>query len=355
MSLLLLAAGVLVVLLVCVDVAMTALSSGSPMGPLATWATKVVYGPLRFRASGPGDVRLRVAGPLVTLAVLGTWIVALWIGWTLIFSADANAAVSATTGDPVGGWERAYFAGISLFTLGTGDVVAGDPVWQFASAVAAVNGLTLVTLSVTFVLPIVTAVTHRHRLAARIALLGETPDRVVLGFWDGRSLRGTDAVLGGVVNDILLLAERHHTYPILHYFHGADPVTAFPLRLAVLDEALTIMRHGLDPQVTPGGVMVGHARGAIDRLLTVLADAFVPVGSWKPPPPDLSSLCDRGVPTVEQANFDDAVAGLAGHRRHVAAFVAHDRWRWDDVISPPLPSARSHRATDLGEDHETPT
>lgn len=355
MSTLLLAAGVLVVLLVCVDVAMTALSSGSPMGPLATWETKVVYGPLRFRASGPRDVRLRAAGPLVTLAVLGMWIVVLWMGWTLIFSADADAAVSATTGTPVGGWERAYFAGISLFTLGTGDVRAGDPAWQLASAVAAVNGLTLVTLSVTFVLPIVTAVTHRHRLAARIALLGETPDRVVLGFWDGTSLRGTDAVLGSVVNDILLLAERHHTYPILHYFHSADPVTAFPLRLAVLDEALTIMQHGLDPEVTGGGVMVSQARGAIDRLLTVLAGGFVPVGSWEPPPSDLSPLRDRGVPTVEQADFDEAVAGVAAHRRHVAAFVAHDRWRWEDVVRPPLSSARSDGAANLGEDHEAPT
>lgn len=74
---------------------------------------------------------------------------------------------------------------------------------------AVVNGLTLVTLSDTFVLPIVTAVTHRNQLAALAALLGETPERVVLAFWNGSSLRGDDTVLRGVVEDVLLIADRH--------------------------------------------------------------------------------------------------------------------------------------------------
>lgn len=125
---LLLAAGVVLVLLVCIDVVTTTLSSGSPMGPLATWVIRITFSPLRYRASGPADVRLRVAGPLVTLAVLGTWIVVLWAGWTLIFSAHVDTVTSAMTGRPVGGLQRAYFAGFSLFTLGTGDVRAGDPV-----------------------------------------------------------------------------------------------------------------------------------------------------------------------------------------------------------------------------------
>lgn len=329
---LLLSVGVGIMLVVCVDVVATTVSSGSPMGGFAAAVTRLVHGTAIYRTSSPRDLRLRIAGPMVTVAVLATWIGALWLAWALVFSADPEAVVVATSGQPVGGLERVYFAGMNLSTLGTGDLRADGPLWRLATTLAAFTGLTVVTLSVTFLVPVVSAVTHRNQVAARIAMLGTTPDEIVRELWDGAEWRGLKT-LDAISAEILMIAERHRTYPILHYFHSADPVTAFPRNIAVLDEALSLMTFGVDARGEEGAVR--RARRAVARLLELLAEGFVPVGSWEPPPPPLDALSEAGLPTIEQSTFDDRLRDQAARRRHVAAFVQHDRWSWPDASVRP--------------------
>lgn len=91
------------------------------------------------------------------MLTLGTWLLLLWAGWTLVFSASPEAVLQDPEGVPADGWARAYFAGFSVFTLGVGDYVPNGPVWQLLTVVAVVSGLALTTMAITYLVSCTTS------------------------------------------------------------------------------------------------------------------------------------------------------------------------------------------------------
>lgn len=56
----------------------------------------------------------------MVVSLLMVWAVGLWLGWSAVFAAAGPAVVDAASGLPVGGWDRLYYTGIVLSTLGVG-------------------------------------------------------------------------------------------------------------------------------------------------------------------------------------------------------------------------------------------
>ena len=82
--------------------------------------------------------RLReLAGPVIIVTVFGNWVLLTWIAWTLVFVGDRYAVVEAVSGNPATFWERVYYVGFTLSTLGVGDYRAGDDLSRVLTAVAA--------------------------------------------------------------------------------------------------------------------------------------------------------------------------------------------------------------------------
>jgi hypothetical protein len=230
----------------------------------AIWTTLSVKdaGPITGRLSGrlwlamrrvhsrrPSHGLLTAAGTLIVLATLLTWILMMWAGWTLVFASDHGAIVDLQTREPVDFVGRIYFAGYSITTLGTGDVV---PVggWRVATIFAAASGLVIITLAISYFGPILTAVTASRQLATYIASMGRSPQELIVNAWHEGSLQGIESFLAHVADLINSHTHRHHGYPVIHYFHTGNPVSAVPLRLAVLDEALTIIHYALPRAAT---------------------------------------------------------------------------------------------------------
>ena len=348
MNWLLFVLGIAVVLVVMWDALITTLavasSSGPISGPLAHWMSE---GARRF--FGPRG--LQSVGILLTLVLLSLWLVLLWAGWSLIFNGGTGAVVDGTTGDPAGFWDRVYFAGSTMFTLGPGEFHPEGAFWQVAAVVALLNGLGLASLGITYLIPLTAAATERRQLAATIASLGERPDEALIAAWDGESFGFLPHHLITLGPEMDLLSQRHLAYPVLHFFRSGERKNAAAPMIARLDEMLTLLRCGLaDPTAMPRSV-TEPLHASLTQFMDTLHSAFIDPEDTPPAPPPLDRLREAGIATVDDATFNRRIAEQADRRRLLLALVHADAWEWDDVWLPAGPDTHV-RENPLVDDHD---
>ncbi|MEX0761403.1 MAG: potassium channel family protein [Dehalococcoidia bacterium] len=248
MSLAILVGGMVLVTLAVFDQVMTVVAVGGGGGPFTSRITSGLWRlslGIHHRVHKHG--LLQAMGIAVTLSILALWFVALWLGWTLIFAAGDMAVVDSLTGEPADGWTRLYYAGYTLFTMGNGDYRPDGAGWQVATVLANATGLALVTLAISYLVPVIQAAVHRRSVAATIAAVGGTPEGIINRAWNGSDLSAIEQHAVSLTSDIGLINQRHLAYPVLHYFHDNDPRSAFAPRLAALDDALSIASEMVAP------------------------------------------------------------------------------------------------------------
>ena len=324
MTLLMLLAGAALILLVAYDAIATTLSIGAGAGPITSRIT-AGWWRLARRLAGRADSPIIVsAGPVVVLLTIGVWLAMLWAGWTLVFAADADAVITSSSRDAASGWSRVYFTGFTVFTLGVGDYIPNGRVWEVLTAVAVVSGLGLTTLAITYLVPIVNAVTSRRVQANTIAGLGDTPQDIVISGLGDHPFAYLEHRLRALSDSLMQTAEQHLSYPVLHYFHSGEHHVDLRTQAYRLDEAITLLQHGVSQQVRPHPAALDAVRHAITQLVH-RATTAASEGDL-PPPPDLEPLRRAGVPTVDDQAFHQAVAQLADHRRRLAQFANESLW-----------------------------
>ena len=334
MGVVLAAVGALLVASACADAVLTTLSAGNRGGPLTARIAARVWIVLRAASSSERARTLSYAGMLVLLSTVLTWVLLLWTGWTLVFSSADGAVVSSTTGLPASTSARTYFAAFVVFTLGVGDYKPGEGGWQVLTGLASFVGLFLVTLSITYLVSVVSAAVSRRSLARQITLSGVTGAQIVLLHWDGtRVSSGFDALSSDLVQQVVQTTQQHLAYPVLHCFHASTAASSAPRALAALDDALLILSAGVSEHVAPGQETLVRLRRALEHYAETVASSggirSARRGPAAPPPlPDLSVLRDAGVPTVSDAQFAGAAASSAHRRQGLADLVALDAWSW---------------------------
>ncbi|UWQ64804.1 hypothetical protein K3723_19185 (plasmid) [Leisingera caerulea] len=93
-----------------------------------------------------------VIGPLVMSSIGAFWIVSTALSWLLIFQASQYAVVYSDTGQPAGWLMDLGYVGEALSTLGGGNSQPGSAGWELETVLVGVNGMIVLTLSVSFVL-----------------------------------------------------------------------------------------------------------------------------------------------------------------------------------------------------------
>ncbi len=213
------------------------------------------------------------------------WIFSVLLGYLLLFSADPMAVIDSSTGAPADLVARFYFTGSTLFTLGIGDFAPGADVWRMVTVIATLNGMFLVTLAITYLLPVVSAAAHKHQLGAAVSNLGDSALDVVARAWDGKGFDGLSGYLVQLTPMIDLHAQRHLAYPVLHYFHGAGRRTAVAPGLAALHDALLILSSAVAPGHRPAAITIEPAQRALDGLLSMLRSDYIAEVADTPPAP----------------------------------------------------------------------
>ena len=206
--------------------------------------------------------------------------------------------VNSTTGDPAGLWERVYFAGFSLTTLGVGDYRAQGTAWQLLTVLAAASGFSAFTLSVTYLLPIVSAGVQKRQLALNVSGLGKTPQQILARAWHDEGFETLTPHATSLASLLTTFAEQHLVYPVLHYFHSKDLDKAGTLAVAKLDEVLTILEHGVKLENPLDPLTFHSLRGAITTYLDNLQTSYIDPADEVPPAPSLAERRTMRMVTV---------------------------------------------------------
>lgn len=327
--------GIALVVFVVLDVLWTTLRLTGG-GWMTAWLTHRLWR-LSLRVTR-SHARLSFAGFVIVQLTVALWIGLVWVGWTLVLQIDPQAVVTSG-GAPVGFWERAYFAAARLITLSADGYRPGNPLWQMVTTLAAANGFILVSLVITYLLPIVTAELERRRIAVYITALGRTPQEILLRAWNGKDFGRLADHLVGLTLPLMEVGQGHLAYPVLHVVHSRTRETALAPSIAVLDEAITLLA-GVVPELRPDKVALYPLRQGIAEFLTTLAEGHLEPESRAPVGPRLDELREAGIATVTDEEFRQTVGSLDDRRRLLLGLVEQEGWCWDDV---------ERRTTDLHE------
>jgi hypothetical protein len=326
--------GILVIVVVFYDAFVTTVSAVSAGGPVTQRLGTALWRVLRRLARSPRSPLLAAAGPLVVFCMLLTWLLGLWAGWTLVFSAEATAVVHGDTGEPADAWTRVYYTGYTLYTLGLGDIEPRGAAWRVLTSAATLNGFVLLSMTVTYLIPLVMALSERRQHGMVLYGLGPRAHDLLLASWDGRSFSELSPHLRDWSHRVALTAQKYLSYPVLHFFHSPSRRAGIEPGLAALDEALLLLERGVAEEARPSEVVLRPLRTSFDRLEEVVT-TFVGVRETTPPPPDLASLRSAGIPTVADEAFAAAVGEREQHRRTMATLVTDSGWSWQrHVVGP---------------------
>ena len=276
---------------------------------------------------------LAAVGLLLIVGMVVLWYLLTWGAWSLIFNAFGDAIINSSNEEPASIWGRIYFTAYTITTLGRGDYLPEGTIWHLFTAIAAANGFFLVTLSIAYLSPVVSAVTRKRVLSVYLSTLGGTPDEIITNAWNGKDFGNLDQHLVALTPQIAELGEKHLTYPVLHYFHSRERTRSLPLSIAAFDEALTLLQYGLPQDVRPDPAALNPARRACAAFLKTLKSAYLEPEVSEPPLPSLELLRKKNIPTVGDRSFFRATSQINKRRKLLLALVKSDGWTWDAIAS----------------------
>ncbi len=333
MNLLYFVLGSLLLLLVIVDLLWTTVWVEQGAGPLTSRLMSWTWNSIRKMAS-TNSIVLTLSGPLILILGLSIWLSFLWVGWTLIFASVEGALVDTVSSRLISWPELLYFTGYTVFTLGNGDFIPSGPVWQLATVLATASGMLFVTLSVTYVLSVLGAVTQKRSFARGVHGLGTESTAILRTSWDGNSFQGLDVPLNTLATELNALTSNHKAYPILHYFYSEQREQAPTSGITILDEALTLLRFGVSEQKRPNEMLLLQTRSSVDGYLDTVGGAYVEPANRSPPRPDIEELRDAGIPTVSDEEFATSVEELDERRRTLLGLIESDERQWPTTDPP---------------------
>ncbi|GAB3347517.1 potassium channel family protein [Modestobacter lapidis] len=324
------ALGVVLIAVVLVDLWTTTLTLTGGAGPLTRRLGDGLWRVLlRAHARDSSSRVLANAGGGILVVTVLVWVTLFWAGWTLLFLSggaisDAQTGAAASVADVV------YYAGFTVSTLGVGDFTADTALWRILTSVASFSGLFLVTLAITYLLSVVSAVVSRRSLATYVQALGDTAGDIVVRGWAG------DAVSSAFVQHLVTLtaqlsavAEQHLAYPVLHYFRSRHPDDSAPVALARLDDAVLLLRAAVAPSARPDPATVDPVQRVLGSYAQAAhAASATPRTDPVPPLPDTGPLLRAGIPLADQGEWGRQASADAGRRARLARVVTDAGWSW---------------------------
>jgi Ion channel len=248
------AAGAVLLALIIFDVYATVLHSSARYGPvgesLNRSAWRLARG-LAFRLSRANRHRLlNMIGPLLLPLLIIVYIVLLVLAFALVYYPHIPVGFHFGVPHPEPGWvDAVYFSGCTLTTIGYGDIVAREAPLRFVALFEAATGLALISLAITYMLTVYTALERKRAVAVSLYhQAGEGADVagfIAHHFVEGR-FYGLRGALRTVTRDLQGLLESHIDHPVIHYFHPVEVYKSIPRMLFLLLETCAVIRAALD-------------------------------------------------------------------------------------------------------------
>lgn len=346
MSFLLLLLGFLLLFIVALDVLVTTLTvkgGGFLTNRFSSWLWHSAIKRHKYKTN---HRLLAGVGLLLVLGMVLIWYLLTWAAWSLIFCSFSDAILNSSNEEPASIWGRIYFTAYTITTLGRGDYLPQNTFWHLLTGVAAANGFFLVTLSIAYLFPVISAAIEKRILAVYLSALGGTADEILIKAWNGKDFGNLDQHLIAITPLVVGLGEKHLAYPVLHYFHSMNRSRCFPLSIVAFDEALTLLQYAVPAEYRPDPASLSPARRASSAFIKTLKSAYLEPSNHEPPLAPLKTLRNEGIPTVSDRAFSEATSNINQRRRLLLSLVKNDGWSWDSISS----SLTTNRATSLDDD-----
>lgn len=280
-------AGALLMIAVLVDVFLTVLYARIGTGILsirlahATWtAFLMVARRLRHR----GKI-LAMCGPIILVLLVFMWGLGLALGAALILQPHLGSSIRASVGNTRTDFISALFAGgSSISVVGAANYTPQTGKLRFFYLFNSLVGISVLSLTLTYLMQIYTALQTRNSLALAVDISTErTGDAATLvahlgaqGHFDSGY-----STLANLAESLVKLKEAHYFYPVLFYFRFNEAFYSVSRLTNVTLDAISIIRTALDCEEYCWFLDSGAVKEVWDAsflLLVTLQRAFVPGG-----------------------------------------------------------------------------
>jgi hypothetical protein len=323
-------AGLLLFIISLADVAFTSFSARGA-GFITAYTTKKLW---RFCVQLCEQLKnnyfLRFAGVLTVCVTLLQWILLLWTSAFIMTLSDDSSIINGQTKLPAGLLDKIYVTGYSLSTMGNGDFEGGSELWRIYLAVLSISGMVVVTVSLTYLIQVLEGVTTKRALSNSISSLGTTPEKLLLHAWNGKDFSSLNMPLFLLEGQITALAEKHLSYPVLHYYYSEKRSKSLPINLAILDEAMTILHGIIPPEYCTNQLAIRTIRGSISSFLQTLKSNLISKAEEEPPIPSLAILIANNV-SVNRQRVPLAFSENKERRMLLLGLLKDDARKWQTV------------------------
>jgi Ion channel len=250
------ALGTGMVLLVAYDVYATILHARARSGPIGESLNRGVWRSSRLVAFRlPRQRRHRLlnsVGPLLLPLLLIIYILLLVSGFALIYYARMPAHFVVEPEAAAHPWiESIYFSGITLTTVGYGDIAPHTTAMRAVALIESASGFALISLAVTYLITVYSALERKRAIALSFYHQAEegadVAGFIAHHFVEGR-FYGLEATLRLATRDIQGLLESHVEHPVIHYFHPVEVYKGLPRMLFLLLETCAVIRSCFDAE-----------------------------------------------------------------------------------------------------------
>lgn len=281
---------------------------------------------LKMTGSDGFNKYLAYVGPLLLLIIVLTWIILLWLGNTLIVYSDPYSLWSSTKNTYIDGFsESAYFTAYVLSSMGNGDYTPASDWWMFYTGFISYTGVVFISLGISFLIPVIEAITLKRKISLKIYNLGESPKDIINNYKQ-KGFKQLTEELKSLETLLIAVSQNHLAYPIIHYFHSEKLHEALPIQIASLDEALSIIIYEIDEEKLEDLKTVERSYKALTYYLSTLASAFIHPEDDEPVRPDTDDLSDL----KHGKEIDKELKSkLSLRRKLLLAYLQNDGWEWD--------------------------
>lgn len=320
--------GVLLYIVVVIDILQTTLSMQGG-GWFTGWFSHFFWKSFLVISGKNGKSKILTrTGYILLITIVIVWVLLLWASLFLILYSHPGAIVDSTNMRVANVGELVYYSGYTISTLGLGDYIPAGNIWRWISTIYSFTGLILLTMSVTYFIPVLSAVIAQRKLGLSIGTLGESPQDIVLSGWNGKNFEQLLGKVDKLAESIIEYSQQHRAYPVIHYFHNPKQKNNIILQLARLYEALFILTEKVKMEDRPPGQKLKPLLIAYENYFETIAEVtHVDIKNEKPPMVDISNLIKANL--VENSNSVESLDGK--NHRIMNTLIQYDGWNWEDM------------------------
>lgn len=224
---------------------------------------------------------LSAVGPLLMPFLIALLISLLMTGFALIYLPRMETGFKIENeahGNVI--LQAFYFSGVTLFTIGYGDILPVTAVTRTAALVEGACGIAVISLSITYLLTVYRALERKRALALNFyhqARQGADISGFITSHFARGQFHSLTESLREATRNLQELLESHIEHPVIHYFHPVEVYKGFPRTLFVVLETVAILNAHLEEKEYieagdhPDVLIAGdNARHVLAELVTSL-------------------------------------------------------------------------------------